>query len=88
MIIFEEIKWKNFLSTGNHWTEIDFQKHQTNMVIGKNGAGKTTLLGMLLGLITPTKGDIYIFGKSLVFHLRRQINYGIFDRRNAMGMEA
>ena len=34
-------------------------------ILGKNGAGKTTLLGMLLGLITPTKGDIYIFGKSL-----------------------
>ena len=47
MIIFEEIKWKNFLSTGNHWTEIDFQKHQTNMVIGKNGAGKSTMLDAL-----------------------------------------
>ena len=34
-------------------------------ILGKNGAGKTTLLGMLLGLITPTKGDIYIFGKNL-----------------------
>ena len=47
MIIFEEIKWKNFLSTGNQWTEIDFQKHQTNMVIGKNGAGKSTMLDAL-----------------------------------------
>ena len=47
MIIFEEIKWKNFLSTGNHWTEIDFKKHQTNMVIGKNGAGKSTMLDAL-----------------------------------------
>tara|TARA_B100001778_G_scaffold1192_1_gene1065 strand:- start:1098 stop:2828 length:1731 start_codon:yes stop_codon:yes gene_type:complete len=47
MIVFEEIKWKNFLSTGNHWTEIDFQKHQTNMVIGKNGAGKSTMLDAL-----------------------------------------
>ena len=34
-------------------------------ILGKNGAGKTTLLGMLLGLITPTKGDIFIFGKNL-----------------------
>ena len=34
-------------------------------ILGKNGAGKTTLLGMLLGLITPTKGDVYIFGKNL-----------------------
>ena len=34
-------------------------------ILGKNGAGKTTLLGMLLGLITPTKGDVYILGKNL-----------------------
>ena len=34
-------------------------------ILGKNGAGKTTLLGMLLGLITPTKGDVYVFGKNL-----------------------
>ena len=34
-------------------------------ILGRNGAGKTTLLAMLMGLITPTRGDIYIFGKSL-----------------------
>ena len=34
-------------------------------ILGKNGAGKTTLLGMLLGLITPTKGAIFILGKNL-----------------------
>ncbi len=37
-------------------------------ILGKNGAGKTTLLGMLLGLITPTEGDVYIFGKNLKFN--------------------
>ncbi len=41
------------------------QKNSIVGILGKNGAGKTTLLGMLLGLITPTKGDIYIFGKNL-----------------------
>ena len=34
-------------------------------ILGKNGAGKTTLLAMLMGLITPSKGDIFIFEKSL-----------------------
>ncbi len=37
-------------------------------ILGKNGAGKTTLLGMLLGLITPTTGEVYIFGKNLKFN--------------------
>ncbi len=47
-------------------------------ILGKNGAGKTTLLGMLLGLITPTKGDVYIFGKNLRFNKKEilsEINF-------------
>jgi DNA repair exonuclease SbcCD ATPase subunit len=47
MITFQKIKWKNFLSTGNNWTEIDFQKHNTNLIIGTNGAGKSTMLDAL-----------------------------------------
>ena len=47
MITFKKIKWKNFLSTGNNWTEIDFQKNHTNLIIGANGAGKSTVLDAL-----------------------------------------
>ena len=47
MITFQKIKWKNLLSTGNHWTEIDFQSNHTNLVIGTNGAGKSTILDAL-----------------------------------------
>ena len=47
MITFEKIKWKNFLSTGNHWNEIDFQESATNLIIGINGAGKSTMLDAL-----------------------------------------
>ena len=47
MILFEKIRWKNFLSTGNHFTEIDFTKHSTNLIIGTNGAGKSTVLDAL-----------------------------------------
>ena len=47
MIIFKKIKWKNFLSTGNNWSEIDFQKNSTNLIIGTNGAGKSTVLDAL-----------------------------------------
>jgi len=47
MITFQHIKWKNFLSTGNQWTEINFQKHNTNLVVGTNGAGKSTMLDAL-----------------------------------------
>jgi DNA repair exonuclease SbcCD ATPase subunit len=47
MLVFHKIKWKNFLSTGNNWTEIDFKKHNTNLIIGTNGAGKSTVLDAL-----------------------------------------
>ena len=47
MITFQKIRWKNFLSTGNHFTEVDFQEHHTNLIIGTNGAGKSTILDAL-----------------------------------------
>ena len=47
MILFKKIRWKNFLSTGNHPTEIDFEKNNTNLIIGTNGAGKSTILDAL-----------------------------------------
>ena len=40
MLIFEKIRYKNFLSTGNIFTEIDFTKHKMNLISGSNGAGK------------------------------------------------
>tara|TARA_B100000212_G_scaffold157335_1_gene118174 strand:+ start:4395 stop:6107 length:1713 start_codon:yes stop_codon:yes gene_type:complete len=47
MIIFEKIRWKNFLSTGNQFTEVDFQQNATNLIIGTNGTGKSTVLDAL-----------------------------------------
>jgi DNA repair exonuclease SbcCD ATPase subunit len=47
MILFKTIRWKNFLSTGNQFTEIDFAQHTTTLIIGTNGAGKSTVLDAL-----------------------------------------
>ena len=47
MIIFKKIRWKNFLSTGNVFSEVDLQKSKTNLIIGSNGAGKSTILDAL-----------------------------------------
>ncbi len=47
MILFEKIRWKNFLSTGNQFSEIDFQKSSTTLIVGSNGAGKSTVLDAL-----------------------------------------
>jgi len=47
MIIFRNIRFRNFLSTGNNWTEIDFDKFKTTLVVGHNGSGKSTMLDAL-----------------------------------------
>lgn len=47
MITFKTMRWKNFLSTGDNWSTLDFQKANTTLVVGHNGAGKSTMLDAL-----------------------------------------
>jgi len=47
MILFEKIRWKNFLSTGNQYIDVKFNDHSTNLIVGTNGAGKSTVLDAL-----------------------------------------
>ena len=47
MILFEKIQWKNFLSTGNQLTQVEFNTHSTTLIVGQNGAGKSTVLDAL-----------------------------------------
>jgi DNA repair exonuclease SbcCD ATPase subunit len=47
MIVFKKVRYKNFVSTGNYFTEIDFQKSSNTLIVGSNGAGKSTMLDAL-----------------------------------------
>ena len=47
MILFKTIRWRNFLSTGNQFTEVNFQDAKTNLIVGTNGSGKSTILDAL-----------------------------------------
>ena len=46
-IIFKTVRWKNFLSTGDKFTEIQLDRNDSTLIIGQNGAGKSTLLDAL-----------------------------------------
>ena len=60
MIKFEKIRWKNFLSTGNIFTEIDLIQNKTNLIVGNNGTGKSTILDALTCLLytSPSPRDV------------------------------
>ena len=47
MITFKYVRWRNFLSTGNNFTEIQLDRNSTTLIIGENGAGKSTVLDAL-----------------------------------------
>jgi DNA repair exonuclease SbcCD ATPase subunit len=78
MILFEKIRWKNFLSTGNQFTEVDFLKHSTNLIIGTNGAGKSTILDAL---------TFSLFGKSFRKINKPQLINSVNDKDCAVEVE-
>lgn len=47
MIVFKTLKWRNFLSTGNNFTEFNLNGAKTNLIVGANGAGKSTIMDAL-----------------------------------------
>jgi len=47
MILFEKVRYKNILSTGNTWTEVFLNRSKSTLIVGENGAGKSTMLDAL-----------------------------------------
>tara|TARA_B110000503_G_scaffold131889_1_gene207138 strand:+ start:13138 stop:14862 length:1725 start_codon:yes stop_codon:yes gene_type:complete len=47
MIVFQKVRWKNFLSTGDNFTEVQLNRSPSTLIVGQNGAGKSTLLDAL-----------------------------------------
>ena len=47
MILFKTLRWKNLLSTGNYFSEIQLNANTNSLIIGENGSGKSTMLDAL-----------------------------------------
>ena len=65
MIHFNKIRWKNLLSTGNVWTEINLSETKATLIIGDNGAGKSTAMKAIFGMIDLRRGSIYLNGSDI-----------------------
>jgi len=65
VIYFKYVRWRNLLSTGNTFTEIQLNKNPTTLIIGENGAGKSTTLKALIGLLTQRSGRITFMGQDI-----------------------
>ena len=78
MITFEKVRWKNFLSTGNTFSEVELTDAKTNLIVGSNGAGKSTILDAL------TFG---LFGKPLRKISKSSLVNSINDRDTVVEVE-
>ena len=78
MIHFEKIRWKNFLSTGNNFTEIHLDRQNTTLIIGENGAGKSTILDALC---------FSLFGKPFRVISKSQLVNTVNDREAVVEVE-
>ena len=71
MINFHRIRWKNVLSTGQNFIEIDLKRNSTTLIVGENGSGKSTILDAL---------TFSLFGKAFRNINKAQIINSINDR--------
>ena len=87
MIIFEKVRWKNFLSTGNQFTEIQLNESQSTMIVGTNGAGKSTFMNIVLGLLKSDFGDIFLGNTkltNLAIHQRSKLGIAYLPQQTSI----
>jgi DNA repair exonuclease SbcCD ATPase subunit len=93
MIFFTKIRWKNFLSTGGQFTEINFENSPSTLIVGENGAGKSTILDAIcFGLFNKPFRNINkpqlmntINGKNLIVEV--EFNIGKKEYKIIRGMK-
>ena len=65
MIIFKKVRYKNFLSTGQQFIEINLNEAPTTLVVGHNGAGKSTAMKAMFGMLHLGKGRVMLDGTDI-----------------------
>jgi ABC-type branched-subunit amino acid transport system ATPase component len=58
MIIFKEVRWRNFLSTGNEFTRIQLNRSKSTLIVGTNGAGKCVCINTPITIKNKKTGEV------------------------------
>ena len=72
MIHFRKIRWKNLLSTGNTFSEIDLSATRNTLIVGANGSGKSTLMDILAGETNADRGKVVLKRNCKVAYLKQE----------------
>lgn len=72
-----KIRWKNLMSFGNYWTEIQLDAHKTTLVIGKNGGGKCLRKSSKINITFDGADTEKVFGEFMESrrHSKSNIDY-------------
>ena len=60
MINFKRIKWRNFLGSGDDWTEIDLNNKTTTLITGRNGSGKSLVKTTKLNILDDDENEVFV----------------------------
>lgn len=74
MVVFKKLRWRNFLSTGNRFTEMDLNVSPSTLIVGKNGSGKCVCINTVIKLRNKETGEVLEMTVGEFYELQKKQN--------------